>query len=72
MIKHERVRHRPRRVHRDVTIASMRGVPGRVYNIGGRHSDADTWLARTDLGSAPAVTLENGRAAEYKWLADYL
>jgi nucleoside-diphosphate-sugar epimerase len=35
-----------------------------------RHTYADTWLARTDLGFAPAVTLENGLAAEYKWLAD--
>jgi nucleoside-diphosphate-sugar epimerase len=90
----------------DATIAaSARGVPGRVYNIGGgsrvtinevfemigrvsgrrplitadsaqkgdmRHTYADTWLARTDLGFAPAVTLEDGLAAEYKWLADTL
>jgi hypothetical protein len=40
--------------------------------LGGRHTDAATWLACTDLGSAPAVTLENGLAAEDKWLADYL
>jgi nucleoside-diphosphate-sugar epimerase len=90
----------------DATIAaSTRGVPGRVYNIGGgsrvtinevfemigrvsgrrpqitagsaqkgdmRHTYADTRLARTDLGFAPAVTLEDGLAAEYKWLADTL
>ncbi len=37
-----------------------------------RHTYADTWLARTDLGFAPAVTLEDGLAAEYKWLADTL
>ena len=49
-----------------------RGPRPRVQYWGGRHTDADTWLARTDLGSAPAVTLENGLAAEYKWLADYL
>jgi nucleoside-diphosphate-sugar epimerase len=85
--------------------AATRGVPGRVYNIGGgsrvtinevfemigrvsgrrplitadsaqkgdmRHTYADTWLARTDLGFVPAVTLEDGLAAEYKWLADTL
>jgi nucleoside-diphosphate-sugar epimerase len=37
-----------------------------------RHTYADTGLARTDLGFAPEVTLENGLAAEYKWLADTL
>jgi nucleoside-diphosphate-sugar epimerase len=85
--------------------AATRGVPGRVYNIGGgsrvtinevfemigrvsgrrplitadsaqkgdmRHTYADTVLARTDLGFAPAVTLEDGLAAELKWLADTL
>jgi nucleoside-diphosphate-sugar epimerase len=85
--------------------AAKRGVPGRVYNIGGgsrvtinevfemigrvsgrrplitagsaqkgdmRHTYADTGLARTDLGFVPAVTLEDGLAAEYKWLADTL
>lgn len=83
--------------------AGDRGVPGRVYNIGGgsrvsindvlemigrvsgrrplinteatqkgdmRHTYADTWLARTDLGFLPAVGLEEGLAAEYKWLSD--
>jgi nucleoside-diphosphate-sugar epimerase len=83
--------------------AGDRGVPGRVYNIGGgsrvsindvlqmigrisgrrplitteatqkgdmRHTYADTWLARTDLGFLPAVGLEEGLAAEYKWLAE--
>jgi nucleoside-diphosphate-sugar epimerase len=85
--------------------AATRGVPGRVYNIGGgsrvsvnevidmigrvagrrplvtaesvqkgdmRHTYADTWLARTDLGFAPTVSLEEGLAAEYTWLKDTL
>jgi nucleoside-diphosphate-sugar epimerase len=83
--------------------AAARGVPGRVYNIGGgsrvsinhvleiigrvsgrrplvvtdpaqkgdmRHTYAETFLARTDLGFHPAVDLETGLAAEYKWLLD--
>ena len=37
-----------------------------------RHTYADTWLARTDLGFNPTVTLEDGLAAEYKWLAETL
>ncbi len=45
--------------------AAIRGVPGRVYNIGG-------WLARTDLGFVPAVGLEAGLAAEYQWLTGIL
>jgi len=82
--------------------AGTRGVPGRVYNIGGgsrvslnqvfdmiarvtgrtprltadaaqkgdmRHTYADTTLARTDLGFAPSISLEQGLAAEYEWLA---
>jgi nucleoside-diphosphate-sugar epimerase len=81
--------------------AAIRGIPGRVYNIGGgsrvsindvlaiigrvsgrrplitvdpaqkgdmRHTYADTQLARTDLGFKPTVTLEDGLAAQYKWL----
>jgi nucleoside-diphosphate-sugar epimerase len=81
--------------------AAVRGVPGRVYNIGGgsrvsvndvlqmirrvsgrqplvtvdesqkgdmRHTWAETWLARTDLGFVPSVELEEGLAAEYQWL----
>jgi nucleoside-diphosphate-sugar epimerase len=85
--------------------AATRGVPGRVYNVGGgsrvtindvfemigrvsgrrplistdsaqkgdmRHTYADTSLARADLGFAPTVSLEDGLAAEYKWLADTL
>ena len=85
--------------------AATRGIPYRVYNIGGgsrvsinqvlemiarvagrrplitmdpaqkgdmRHTYADTWLARTDLGFAPKVGLEDGLAAEYEWLAGIL
>ena len=85
--------------------AATRGVPGRVYNIGGgsrvsinqvlemigrissrkplitvdpaqkgdmRHTYADTWLARTDLGFAPTVELEEGLAAEHEWLTKTL
>jgi len=85
--------------------AGLRGVPGRVYNIGGgarvsmhdvieiigrvagrrpivavdpvqkgdmRHTYADTTLARTDLGFAPSTSLEDGLAAEYRWLSDTL
>jgi len=85
--------------------AATRGVPGRVYNVGGgsrvsinevlemigrvsgrrplttvdpaqkgdmRHTCADTWLARVDLGFDPKVGLEEGLAAEYRWLAAIL
>jgi len=85
--------------------AAVRGIPGRVYNIGGgsrvsvnevldmigrvagrrplvtvdsaqkgdmRHTYADTSLAKTDLGFAATVGLEEGLAAEYKWLAGVL
>src|SRR5437867_4206169 len=85
--------------------AATRGVPGRVYNIGGgsrvsvnevldmirrvsgrqpivtaddtqkgdmRHTWAETWLARTDLGFVPSVELEEGLAAEYQWLTGIL
>jgi len=85
--------------------AAVRGVPGRVYNIGGgsrvsinevlkmiggvvgrtpllaadpaqkgdmRHTFADTWLARMDLGFEPKVGLEQGLTAEYKWLKEIL
>jgi len=85
--------------------AARRGVPGRVYNIGGgsrvsvneviemigrvtgkrplvtvddaqkgdmRHTYAETWLARTDLGFQPKVALEQGIAAEYEWLRGVL
>jgi UDP-glucose 4-epimerase len=85
--------------------AGIRGIQGRVYNIGGgsrvsmhdvieiigrvagrrptvavdpvqkgdmRHTYADTTLARTDLGFAPSTSLEDGLAAEYRWLSDTL
>ena len=85
--------------------AGERGVPGRVYNIGGgsrvsmnevieligrvakrrplpvrdpaqkgdmQHTYADTSLAQTDLGFAPSVSLEEGLAAEYRWLTETL
>jgi nucleoside-diphosphate-sugar epimerase len=90
---------------RATIAAATRGVPGRVYNIGGgsrvsinqvlemigrvsgrrlvlhvdpaqkgdmRHTYADTSLARTDLGFAPTVGLEEGLAAEHTWLTDTL
>ena len=34
-----------------------------------RDTHADTTLARTDLGFAPAVSLEQGLESEYRWLA---
>lgn len=37
-----------------------------------RHTFADTSRARTDLRFAPSVTLEQGLAAEYRWLAELL
>ena len=85
--------------------AAVRGVPGRVYNIGGgsrvsinqvfemigrvsgrppridvdpaqkgdmRHTYADTSLAQADLGFRPTVELEEGIAAEYRWLSGVL
>jgi UDP-glucose 4-epimerase len=81
--------------------AALRGVPGRVYNIGGgshvtinqvfemigrvtgrtpritvdraqegdmRHTYADTSRALADLGFKPSIGLEEGIAAEYRWL----
>jgi UDP-glucose 4-epimerase len=81
--------------------AAVRGVPGRVYNIGGgsrvslkdvfeavravsgrdveieqqppqkgdmRDTYADTTRARTDMGFAPSVTLEQGLRAMYQWM----
>jgi nucleoside-diphosphate-sugar epimerase len=85
--------------------AATRGIPGRVYNIGGgcrvsvndvveiigrvagrrplvtvepaqqgdmRHTYAETWLARADLGFQPKVGLEEGLAAEHAWLVELL
>ena len=90
---------------RATIAAATRGVPGRVYNIGGgsrvsinqvlgiiarvsgrrplgtvdsaqkgdmRHTYADTGLARTVLGFEPTVGLEEGLAAEHKWLVGIL
>jgi nucleoside-diphosphate-sugar epimerase len=37
-----------------------------------RHTYADTSRARADLGFAPAVGLEEGLAAELKWLTEIL
>ncbi len=37
-----------------------------------RHTYADTWLARMDLGFVPTVGLEEGLAAEYQWLTGIL
>jgi UDP-glucose 4-epimerase len=37
-----------------------------------RHTYADTSLARAELGYQPAVGLEQGLAAEYKWLSEAL
>jgi nucleoside-diphosphate-sugar epimerase len=86
-------------------LAAARGVPGRVYNIGGgsrvsvndvltvlgritgrqpilarhaeqkgdmRHTYADTTLARAELGFTATVGLEEGLAAEHRWLSHEL
>jgi UDP-glucose 4-epimerase len=37
-----------------------------------RHTYADTSLAQQDLGFSATVTLEEGLAAEYQWLANTL
>jgi len=37
-----------------------------------RHTWADTSLARADLAFAPSVSLEDGIAAEYRWLSEIL
>jgi len=37
-----------------------------------RHTYAETLLARKDLGFAPTIGLEEGLAAEYRWLSDTL
>jgi len=37
-----------------------------------RHTYADTSRARADLGFVPAVSLEEGLAAEYQWLSKHL
>jgi len=90
---------------RATSDAAVRGIPGRVYNIGGgsrvsvnqvleiigrvagrkpiiktdpaqkgdmRHTYADTWLARMDLGFVPTVGVEEGLTAEHQWLTGIL
>lgn len=37
-----------------------------------RHTYADTTLARSELGFAPSTSLEEGLAAEYRWLTETL
>ena len=37
-----------------------------------RHTFADTSRAKTDLGFAPRVQLEEGLAAEHRWLVSIL
>jgi nucleoside-diphosphate-sugar epimerase len=37
-----------------------------------RHTYADTSLARTELGYQPAVGLEQGLTAEFRWLSETL
>jgi UDP-glucuronate 4-epimerase len=37
-----------------------------------RHTYADTSLARAELGYRPAVRLEQGLAAEFRWLSEVL
>jgi nucleoside-diphosphate-sugar epimerase len=37
-----------------------------------RHTFADTGLARADLGFQPTVSLQEGLAAEYRWLLETL
>jgi nucleoside-diphosphate-sugar epimerase len=37
-----------------------------------RHTYADTSLAQADLGFRPTVGLEDGIAAEYRWLSGVL
>ena len=74
-------------VHDAVTAtaaAAVRSVPGRVSGKTPRitvdpaqkgdmrHTYADTSLAQADLGFTPTVGLEEGIAAEYKWLSGVL
>jgi nucleoside-diphosphate-sugar epimerase len=37
-----------------------------------KHTFAETWLARMDLGFTPTTSLEEGLTAEYQWLRDTL
>ncbi len=68
------------RVSMNQVIDIIGRVSGRTLNIvreeaqkgDMRHTYADTALARRDLGFAPKVSLEDGLAAEYKWLSGVL
>ena len=58
-------------------IGRVTGRPPRVVREADqkgdmRHTYADTQLARADLGFAPAVGLEAGLTAEYRWLSEAL
>jgi UDP-glucose 4-epimerase len=48
----------------------LRGDPVQKGDM--RHTYADTSRARADLGFTPAVGLEEGLAAEHKWLTEIL
>ena len=55
-------------------VAKLAGKPLEVRREAAQKGDmrdtfADTTLARTDLGFVPAVSLEQGLEAEYRWLA---
>ncbi len=55
-------------------VAKLAGKPLDVRREAAQKGDmrdtfADTTLARTDLGFVPAVSLEQGLEAEYRWLA---
>jgi nucleoside-diphosphate-sugar epimerase len=56
-----------RTVGREVTI---RREPPQKGDM--RDTYADTSRARADLGFSPRVSLEDGLAAEYRWLSDFL
>jgi nucleoside-diphosphate-sugar epimerase len=58
-------------------IGRVTGRPPRVVREADqkgdmRHTYADTQLARADLGFAPAVGLEEGLTAEFRWLSELL
>jgi UDP-glucose 4-epimerase len=55
-------------------IGRVTGQPLKVRREAAQKGDmrdtyADTGLARTDLGFAPSVSLEEGIEAEYRWLS---
>src|SRR5262245_17109748 len=55
-------------------VAKRRPLPVRDSAQKGdmQHTYADTSLAQTELGFAPSVSLEEGLAAEYRWLTETL